>query len=143
MRTRIILAIVVGAFSSCSHSQEVDREEEKEVEAKREEAKQEKETRPPAEEGRPELSTSPTASMLPQGPRLIQAALVKRGVLAAEHQTGKLDKETSAALRRFQEAEHVARTGYPDRETVRKLGLEVDEVFKATGANEESPEKRR
>lgn len=62
--------------------------------------------------------------------RLIQEALAERGYLSKDHQTGELDAETSAALRRFQAAEEVARTGYPDRETVRKLGLSVARVFK-------------
>ncbi len=100
-------------------------------------------TRPPAEEGRPELSTSADALMNPEGPRLIQDALTQRGYLAADHKTGKLDPETSAALRKFQEEEEVARTGYPDRETVRKLGLSIEKVFKATGTNAEHPGRGR
>ena len=100
-------------------------------------------TRPPAEEGRPELSTSADALMNPDGPRLIQDALAQRGYLAADHKTGKLDPETSAALRKFQGEEEVARTGYPDRETVRKLGLSIEKVFKATGTNAETPGRGR
>ncbi len=100
-------------------------------------------TRPPAEEGRPELSTSADALMNPAGPRLIQDALSQRGYLAADHQTGKLDPETSAALRKFQGDQEGARTGYPDRETVRKLGLSIEKVFKATGTNAQSPGRGR
>lgn len=95
-----------------------------------EESAKEADTRPPAEEGRPELSVSGEGLMHPEGPRLIQEALAERGYLSKDHQTGALDGETSAALRRFQAAQRVARTGYPDRETVRKLGLSVDRVFK-------------
>ena len=81
--------------------------------------------------------------MVPDGPRLIQEALAQRGYLGADHKTGKLDPETSAALRKFQSDKEVARTGYPDRETVRKLGLSIAEVFKATGSNAENPERGR
>ncbi|MDP2274999.1 MAG: peptidoglycan-binding protein [Archangium sp.] len=105
--------------------------------------KDEADTRPPAEAGRPELSTSADALMNPEGPRLIQDALAQRGYLAADHKTGKLDPETSAALRKFQGEEEVARTGFPDRETVRKLGLSIEKVFKATGTNAEHPGRGR
>lgn len=90
--------------------------------------------RPPDEPGRPHLSSEAEGLLTPEGPRLIQEALSKRGYLPREHQSGELDVETSNALRRFQEDEHAPRTGYPDRETVRKLGLEVEKVFKSTGA---------
>jgi hypothetical protein len=94
--------------------------------------------RAPAEEGRPELSVSPDGLLLPEGPRLIQQALVKRGYLPKDHQTGALDKETSGALRRFQGDQKLAKTGAPDRETVRRLGLSIGKVFRSVehpGAN--------
>lgn len=164
MRSRIILAAAVACCVSCIHAQEVEgaqsKEDEKAEEGKKPENKprtarkeappktdkekqDQADTRPPAEEGRPELSTSADALMLPEGPRLIQEALSERGYLAKDHQTGQLDPQTSAALRKFQADEEVARTGYPDRETVRKLGLSIAKVFKATGTNAASPEQRR
>lgn len=86
--------------------------------------------RPAAEEGRPQLSMSPEGLMQPEGPKLIQQALAEQGFLDAGHQTGALDELTSAALRKFQDSRGLARTGAPDRETVRKLGLAIGEVFK-------------
>lgn len=90
--------------------------------------------RPPVEEGRPELSVSPAGLMVPEGPRLIQEALIKRGYLPGEHRTGELDEPTSAAVRKFQDDEHMAKTGAPDRETVRRLGLTVEKVFRSSKA---------
>ena len=86
---------------------------------------------PAAEPGRPELSASPSALLLPEGPGLIQQALVKRGYLLAAEQTNALDAPTSAAVRRFQTDHQLARTGFPDRETVRSLGLKVESVFRS------------
>jgi peptidoglycan hydrolase-like protein with peptidoglycan-binding domain len=100
-------------------------------------ANEEKDVRPPAEAGRPELAMSPEGLMLDEGPRLIQEALAERGYLAADHQTGKLDVETTAAIRRFQADQMLARTGAPDRETVRKLGLSISKVFKKVTRDEE------
>jgi hypothetical protein len=89
-------------------------------------------TRPAAEEGRPELSVSPEGLMKPEGPLLIQQALARKGYLPREHETGSLDDETSAALRKFQGDEQVAKTGAPDRETVRRLGIALDKVFRSS-----------
>lgn len=86
--------------------------------------------RPAAEEGRPQLSMSPEGLMQPDGPRRIQDALIERGFLDGAHRSGALDDETSAALRKFQAHEGLAKTGAPDRETVRKLGLSISDVFK-------------
>lgn len=141
-RSSTVLLAAAVALSSC-HARKVDPRTTQETQAQAqpeqqkpapkkavEESAQEADTRPPAEEGRPELSASGEGLMRPEGPRLIQEALADRGYLSKDHQTGELDAETSAALRRFQAAEEVARTGYPDRETVRKLGLSVARVFK-------------
>lgn len=169
MRSKIIFAAAAAVCVSCVHSKEVDRRADQPAEAQAAQQKKgqpgaeplteastkkkapttakeeqdEANTRPPAEEGRPELSTSADAMLLPDGARLIQEALAQRGYLSSDHKTGQLDSQTSAALRQFQADKEVARTGYPDRETVRKLGLSIPKVFKATGHNEENPERRR
>jgi peptidoglycan hydrolase-like protein with peptidoglycan-binding domain len=166
-KTLLVLAATAAASVSCIHSKEVDRGEPKQdgqeeaqqkdgaspkkapappPRTEKEAAKREtdeKEARAPAEEGRPELTTSADGLLLPEGPRLIQDALAQKGYLSRDHQTGKLDPETSAALRKFQADEEVARTGYPDRETIRRLGLSVAKVFKATGSGNTNPERRR
>ena len=96
------------------------------------------EARAPVEEGRPELSVSPEGLMRPEGPRLIQDALAKRGYLPNDHQTGKLDEKTSAAVRKFQGDEELAKTGAPDRETIRRLGLSLGKVFRNSSDREPS-----
>lgn len=158
MKSRIILAAAVAVTLGCTHAKDADRDDAREDETEsaqkkkspaktaQPETKKEKEdldaARPPAEEGRPELTTSAQGLLLPDGPRLIQEALADRGYLAKDHRTGELDDETSAALRKFQAEEELARTGYPDRETVRKLGLTIAKVFKATGEGNKNPERK-
>jgi hypothetical protein len=80
-------------------------------------------------ETHPRLSTSPDGLMLPEGGALIQRALAKRGYLQG-HDTGALDDETAAALRKFQGDQHLARTGAPDRDTLRALDLPPETVFR-------------
>lgn len=95
------------------------------------------ESRPAAEAGRPELAVSPSGLMVPEGPRKIQEALVKKGYLTREQVTGKLDDPTSGAVRKFQGDEGLAKTGAPDRETIRRLGLSVGDVFKPARGGDE------
>ncbi len=79
--------------------------------------------------GRPQLANSPEGLMLPGGVLLIQQALTKRGYLH-EADSGALDDETSVGLRNFQSDQKLARTGAPDRETVHRLGVLEDKVFR-------------
>ena len=87
-----------------------------------------KDERPAAEPGRPQLSSSPEGLMRPEGPAIIQRALGKAGYLQGR-ETGRFDRETETALRKFQEDRQLARTGAPDRDTLRKLGLVPEDVF--------------
>jgi hypothetical protein len=85
--------------------------------------------RPSAEPGRPTLAASPTGLMIPEGALMIQKALTAKGYLS-DHQTNTLDEETSAALRKFQGDQGMARTGAPDRETLRKLGISLTKIYR-------------
>lgn len=77
------------------------------------------------------LATSPAGLLKPGAAEAIQKALVERGYLSSSEPSGKLDGATEKALRSFQDDHHLPATGMPDDFTVRKLGLEVSQVFKA------------
>ena len=79
--------------------------------------------------GRPQLANSPEGLMLPGGVLLIQQALTKRGYLH-EAESGALDDPTCVGLRTFQSDQKLARTGAPDRETLHRLGVAGDKVFR-------------
>ena len=79
--------------------------------------------------GRPQLANSPEGLMLPGGVLLIQQALTKRDYLQ-NAESGAFDDQTSVGLRRFQSDQKLARTGAPDRETLYRLGVSADEVFR-------------
>jgi len=57
----------------------------------------------------------------------IQAALAHHGVKVAS--SGVLDQPTQAALRRFQKRQGIARTGLPDYDTLRRLGLDPKTIY--------------
>jgi hypothetical protein len=71
---------------------------------------------------------TPAAALEPGQLREIQRRLGERKLLG-EHEEGRLDEPTRVALRRLQKAEDLPETGLPDHETVRKLGLDPDQVF--------------
>jgi peptidoglycan hydrolase-like protein with peptidoglycan-binding domain len=78
------------------------------------------------------LATSPAGLFKPGAAETIQKALTDRGYLSSKDQSGELDSATRRALRSFQKDNHFPATGTPDDRTVRKLGLDVANVFKAS-----------
>jgi peptidoglycan hydrolase-like protein with peptidoglycan-binding domain len=75
--------------------------------------------------------------MNPGSVEKIQEALRGKG-LRAGAASGQLDAETSAALRRFQRSEGLAQTGAPDRETLRRLGVDPQEIYRTVPSGEEA-----
>ena len=82
---------------------------------------------PTSESGIP-LATGPAGLLVEGGVAELQRALEKAGFEAGE--PGKFDRKTTDALRSFQEREELPRTGAPDRETLKKLGLDPDKLLK-------------
>jgi peptidoglycan hydrolase-like protein with peptidoglycan-binding domain len=86
---------------------------------------------PPAA-GRPRVPASPEALLAEGAVMDIQEALADLGHLG-EHRKGELDDATSAALRTFQAEVGLAETGFPDRETLSKLGVDPDAAYGRAG----------
>jgi hypothetical protein len=143
-RSGIVLMLSLLWVSTCSHTQELEEPDEKKAEdpqktraEKKERKARESEVKRPAYRGRPELSTNATGLMLPGGPAKIQRALAKAGYYQGAF-NGELDDETAAALRKFQGANELAKTGAPDEETVKALGLDPDDVWRPQGEKQET-----
>jgi hypothetical protein len=79
---------------------------------------------PESEPGHPALASSPGQLLAPGAADAIAEALRKRGLLSATASS----KELEAALRTFQESQGLAATGFPDHETLRKLGIDPGKV---------------
>ncbi len=82
----------------------------------------------PPRGGRPRVPSSPKALLAHGEIAKIQDALAGRGYLKS-HRPGALDDATNEALRRFQRDEGLADTGFPDRLTLQKLGLDPEEAY--------------
>jgi len=81
--------------------------------------------------GRPPLAASPGGLLVPGAVERIQEGLAARGYLdlrAAKR--GEIDDATASAIRKVQSDQGIARTGFPDHETVRRLGLDPDRLFR-------------
>jgi peptidoglycan hydrolase-like protein with peptidoglycan-binding domain len=86
---------------------------------------------PPAA-GRPRVPAAPEALLAEGAVGRVQEALADRGYLG-RHRRGELDDATAKALARFQADEGLAETGFPDRETLSRLGLDPDETYGRAG----------
>jgi peptidoglycan hydrolase-like protein with peptidoglycan-binding domain len=87
--------------------------------------------RRPQKPGRPPLAASPAGLFVPGGVEKIQEALAAKGYLHLDSaKKGDVDAPTVAAVRKFQGDQGIARTGNPDHETVRRLGLDADSLFR-------------
>ncbi len=82
----------------------------------------------PPRGGHPRVPSSPKALLAEGEIGKIQDALSRRGSLEG-HRPGALDDATTRAIRDFQKHEGLADTGFPDRLTLQKLGLDPEEAY--------------
>lgn len=80
---------------------------------------------PKTEPGHPPLAAAPGVILKPGATDALAEQLRARGLLAPNASTS---AELAKALRAFQKSEGLAETGFPDRETVRRLGLDAKDV---------------
>jgi peptidoglycan hydrolase-like protein with peptidoglycan-binding domain len=95
--------------------------------------------RRPQRPGAAPLAASPGGLFVPGGVEQIQNALTSRGYLDLDTaNAGEIDASTTAAIRKFQSDEGIARTGNPDHETVRRLGLDAERLFRKSSDAKDS-----
>ncbi len=140
---RILLPCALVALLACSHATRVAKSDQAEGGAEGAQPTKEQGgaaekpgvARRPAKPGRPPLAASPSGLFVPGGVEKLQKALEDQGYLdSGAAKSGEIDAATSAAIRRFQSEQGIARTGNPDHETVRRLGLDPDSIFRKSSA---------
>jgi len=77
--------------------------------------------------GHPPLAASPSELMEPGSQKKISDALEKKGVVREEVR----GEQLSSALRKFQQSQGLAATGFADHETLLRLGLDPKEIDKS------------
>ena len=117
---RRVLWIPLVALAAChAHTTAAQRGKEQAQMEKPPDTKQVQSERP--------VRTTPGGMLDPQAMKQIQSKLAHRGFKTSE--SGQLDDETQAALRKFQAHEHIASTGMPDYDTLRRLGLDPHKIY--------------
>lgn len=87
------------------------------------------------------LASSPAGLLKPGAEEKIQDMLASKGLLKSEKR-GVFDEPTRDALRRFQDENDLPATGFPDHETIRKMGLDPDEMFSSKSETQQKPAPR-
>jgi peptidoglycan hydrolase-like protein with peptidoglycan-binding domain len=123
---RVALALAAACAVACQ-TRHVQREREQQEKPSQEDGRGGPEVK--AGPARPPVPAAPQTLLAEGAARRIQEALARRGYLEAPRSDA-LDDATAGALRRFQREEGLAATGFPDRETVRRLGIDPTEVYR-------------
>jgi peptidoglycan hydrolase-like protein with peptidoglycan-binding domain len=145
MRKTLVVAV---ALAGCFHATHVEKPDEnangtsgQAAQPKKHEggpAAQARAARRPQKPGRPPLAAAPGGLFVPGGVEKIQQALASRGYLdTSQVDHGRIDDETADAIRKFQADQGIARTGNPDHETVQRLGLDAEALFRKSSAVKE------
>jgi peptidoglycan hydrolase-like protein with peptidoglycan-binding domain len=85
----------------------------------------------PAQKGRPPLPATPSSLVTASAARQLKEELQRRGFLTKPSSGPDLDAATSDAVRRFQQAEGLAATGFPDQETLRRLNIDAAKAYES------------
>jgi hypothetical protein len=121
------VAAALLAAAACRRTKQV-RESEQQPERKAEAKPGERGGGIPAKPGRPPVPAAPQGLLAEGVVARVQRALADRGLLG-EHREGELDAPTGAALRKLQAQQGLAATGFPDRETLKELGIDPEHAY--------------
>jgi putative peptidoglycan binding protein len=130
------LAVSFALGGACAHTKTTDDGTDKKQ--KTAEEKQEKQRTAETRKSTPDLhpgdrdavpvATAPGALLKPGAEDKIREQLVAAGFLARDGKAS--DASMREGLRDFQRAKDLPATGMPDHETVKRLGLDPDEIFR-------------
>lgn len=126
-RGAVLALLVVAACSRTKHVRGPEGEPREPAEDAPQEGRGTGAGVPPAP-GRPRVPAAPQGLLARGAVAEIQRALARRGLLH-EHREGDLDAPTSAGIRKLQEQQGLAATGFPDRETLKALGIDPEHAY--------------
>lgn len=119
-----VLLLAVG----CAHSERTGKPDVKDATAPEQRTESQvraKKVTPKTPPGHPPLAASPAELMEPGAQRKISQALKSKGVVQQDALKG---EQLTEALRKFQQSQGLAATGFPDHETLLRLGIDPKEV---------------
>jgi peptidoglycan hydrolase-like protein with peptidoglycan-binding domain len=77
------------------------------------------------------LPATPSSLVTADAARQLKEELRNRGYLEKPSQGPDLDAATSNAIRKFQQEEGIAATGFPDQETLRRLDIDASSAYRS------------
>jgi Putative peptidoglycan binding domain len=131
MRDRLAAGCVLLLVAACAHTTETGKKPEvKDATAPQspEASARARKVTPKTSPGHPPLAASPSELMEPGSRQKIAQALKNKGVVDREDVRG---EQLTVAIRRFQASQGLAETGFPDHETLLRLGVDPKEVDKS------------
>ena len=131
MRVHLAIAGALLLGVGCAHSTQTGKSEQvKDATAPQSSASdvRARQVTPKTPPGHPPLAASPSELMEPGSQQKIARALKAKGVVERDDIRG---EQLSAAVRRFQQSQGLAATGFADHETLLRLGIEPKEVDKS------------
>jgi putative peptidoglycan binding protein len=123
MRPQLAAAGMLLLAIGCAHSDEAG----KNSEPPRDTGSAGHATKPPRS---PPLAESPSELLEPRSQETIARALRSKGVIDRDDVR---DEQLGAAIRKFQQSQGLAATGYPDHETLRRLDVDPKDVQTSLG----------
>lgn len=134
-----ILSVLLVLVGACAHTKTTDQGTEKQQAKEQEEEpkRARTEAKPPAGDGKGSelhpgksdavpVATAPDVLLAPGAEDKIRERLASEGYLDDKESKG----ATRAGIRRFQKEHDLPTTGVADHETVKKLGLNPDQIFR-------------
>ena len=127
MRVQMVTACALLLATGCAHSSDTGKSADGKdaTDPRSSDAARSRKATPKTPPGHPPLAASPSELMNPDSQRKISHALESKGFAERDDLKG---GQLSAALRKFQESQGLAATGFPDHETLLRLGIDPKEV---------------
>jgi hypothetical protein len=131
---RTVGILLLACLAACSHAKSVEKLDGRDRGATAD------------TKGRPQVTVNPEHPLVVDAPakflrpgagRQLQEALRKKGILT-QPDAEALGETTSDALSRFQQENDLAATGFPDAETLRRLDLDPDQIYRSPPSEAEA-----
>jgi len=129
MRNALAAGCLLLLAAGCAHTQQTGSTEPPEATAPQgpEAAARARKVTPKTAPGHPPLAASPSELMEPGSQQKISDALKSKGVVQKDVRGESLTQ----AVRKFQKSQGLAETGFPDHETLMRLGIDPKEIDKS------------
>jgi putative peptidoglycan binding protein len=140
MRPRLVSTLLLLVAAGCAHTRESGGDQARNAGSEQgvRSTARSKQLTPSAGPSHPPLATSPDELLTPEARQRLAQGLAEKGFLQKADERG---EALQAAIRKFQESQGLAATGFPDHETVRRLGIDPKKIDTSLESFSDAPGK--